>query len=72
MGSQPLDGSKCVEVASFIRGYHAYKDIWQPRVGEILLLEREPDNCDDKMAMAIIKSHTVVGHVTNLHSFHSF
>ena len=34
MASQPLDGSKCMEVASFIHGYHAYEDIWQPRVGE--------------------------------------
>ena len=63
MASQPLDASEFVEVASFIRGYHAYKDIWQPRVGEVLLLEREPDNCDDKMAVAVIRSRTVVGHV---------
>ena len=63
MASQPLDGSKCVEVASFIRGYHAYKYIWQPRVSKVLLLEREPDNCDDKTAVAVIKSCTIVGHM---------
>ena len=31
------------EFDSYIRGYHAYQDIWNP-VGENLLLKREPDN----------------------------
>ena len=32
------------EFDSYIQGYHAYRDIWSPVVGEILLLKREPDN----------------------------
>ena len=63
MASQPLDGSKCVEVAYFICRYHAYNDIRQPRVVKVLLFECEPDNCEDRMAVAVIKSCTVVGRV---------
>ena len=33
-----------MEFDSYIRGYHAYQDIWNPVVGESLLLKREPDN----------------------------
>lgn len=41
MASQPVaPDSSCVEVTSFIRGYHAYQDTWQPVVGEVLLLQR--------------------------------
>ena len=36
---------------------------WQPTVGKVLVLEREPENSKDKMAVAIMKSRTVVGHV---------
>ena len=32
------------EFDSYIRGYHAYQDIWNPVVGESLLLKRGPDN----------------------------
>ena len=29
-------------VDSVIRGYHVYKDIWVPIIGEILFCEQEP------------------------------
>ena len=34
-----------------------------PREGEVLLLKREPENVEDKFAVAMIKSGTVVRHV---------
>ena len=40
-------------VPSYIRGYHAYQDVWSPFIGEVLPLEREPDNPDDVHAVAI-------------------
>ena len=46
-----------------LRGAHAYKDLWEPRIGEVLLLQREPDNSQDKLAVAVLKSGRVVGHV---------
>ena len=32
-----------VEIRSFVRGYHAYKEVWDPVVGQMLLLKRQPD-----------------------------
>ena len=37
--------------------------MWEPREGEVLLLKREPDNIEDKFAVAVIKSEQIVGHV---------
>ena len=32
MESEAVAHASCVEVTSFIRRYHAYQDVWQPRV----------------------------------------
>ena len=65
MASQPeaSSGADFVEISSFVRGAHAYKDLWEPRIGEVLLFQREPDNSQDKLAVAVLKSGRVVGHV---------
>ena len=46
MASQPPPGVNLTvaELNSFIRGYHAYKDVWIPVIGEVLILRREPNN----------------------------
>ena len=43
--------------------YHDYKNIWQPTVGEVLVLKREPANDKDSLAVRIKKHGQVVGHV---------
>ena len=53
---------------SFARGYHAYMNMWNPLVGEMLKYRQEPLNKMDKNAVAIIRSdswekETIVGHV---------
>ena len=48
--SQPTAGTpgiECLEVPSFVRDYHAYKDIWEPENGEMLELKWERENCKD-------------------------
>ena len=60
MASQVVE---LAELDSYIRGYHAYTDIWSPVVGEILLLKREPDNLVDASAVAVWKEDKIVGHV---------
>ena len=50
-------------VTSYIRGFHAYKDVWDPFVGETLTLERELDNPRDVFSVAVKKNGAVVGHV---------
>ena len=32
------------EIDSFVKGYHEYKNIWTPKIGETLSTEREPGN----------------------------
>ena len=51
------------EVNSCVRGYHIYKDIWSPSVGESLICEREINNLEDPYAVAMMKEHSVVGHI---------
>ena len=36
---------------------------WEPRIGEVLPLEKEPSNPEDKFAVAIKRCGSVVGHV---------
>lgn len=52
-----------VEIVSFVRGYHKYKDSWCPLVGEYLFLKTEPTNGKDVMAVSIVKDEQIVGHV---------
>ena len=66
MANQPGPSSSVtstVEISSYARGVHAYKDFWEPREEEVLLLRREPDSIKDRFAVAVIKSGTSVGHV---------
>ena len=43
-------------VDSTVRGYHLYKDVWKPAIGEKLHAEQEPDNAVNKFAMRIVKN----------------
>ena len=55
--------SSSVEMCSYVREYHAYKDIWDSVVGQQLLLKREPNNPEDLHAVAVLDEKVVVGHV---------
>lgn len=52
---------------SCVRGYHVYKDIWQPTIGDSLTTEPEFRNIHDPYAVAVVNStasgDTVVGHL---------
>ena len=39
----------------FVKGYHTYKDIWTPEVGESPIAQIEPNNPVDKQAVCIRK-----------------
>ena len=47
-------------ITSVVCGYHAYKDIWEAAIDSDL---PEPDNREDRYAVAVMKSADVVGHV---------
>ena len=36
-----------------VRGQHIYKDIWYAVVGEVLVCKREPNNFQDRYAVAV-------------------
>ena len=64
MGSQiPATALGIVEINSYVRGNHEYKESWTPVIGDVLPLQREPSNCNDKLAVAVISAATIVGHV---------
>ena len=56
MASQPPSDNVTVEMGSFVRGYHSYMDVWEPQVGEVLVLEREPQNVADQFAVSVVRS----------------
>ena len=53
---------------SCVRGYHVYKDIWDPVVGETLNCECEDRNYKDPYAVGVKKVGTTVGHVPRVTS----
>ena len=49
---------------SVIRGHHIFKEVWSPRLGEILLVDKESGNHHDRHAVALLKADkTPVSHV---------
>ena len=44
-----------VRVKSFVRGYHVYLDIWEAKIGDEHRLKREPNNTEDKNAVAVVR-----------------
>ena len=49
----------------FVRGYHAYMDVWTPNIGDgNLHLEPEDRNEYDKNAVAVIIGGKTGGHIS--------
>ena len=49
---------------SCVRGFHVYKDVWNPSLQETLSCSREPGNVHDPYAVAVKTGPSViVGHV---------
>ena len=64
MASQVVSESlEVLRISSYVRGYHAYMEVWTPVQDEMLLLKREPTNVADRNAVAVFKEDQVVGHV---------
>ena len=63
MASQPLAASSVVEIESYVRGFHAYQDVWHPTVGEILALRKESTNEKDSLAVSVVKDDNTLGHM---------
>ena len=48
-----LDMLEEIRVDVCVRGQHIYNDIWHAVVGEFLVREREPNNFQDRYAVAV-------------------
>jgi len=46
-----------------IRGFHVYKSLWTPEIGEELSTVRETSNTHDRFAVAIQKGTLTIGHI---------
>ena len=65
MTSQLISSStvEVLEIDSYVRGYHAYQDVWSPVIGESLLVKRESTNSKDANAVVVHRDNLIVGHV---------
>ena len=51
-------------IDSAVQGFHVYKDIWNPEIGEVLLCEQVFGNLHDPYAVAVVREdNVIVGHV---------
>ena len=49
-----------------IRGYHVYKDVWTPTIGDEFDCRQEPNNVEDRYAVGVYgdsESSDVLGHL---------
>ena len=51
------------EVDGMIRGFHIYKNIWEPVIGEELQCSLDDGNLHDPFAVAVVKNGFTVGHL---------
>ena len=56
------------EFVSAVRGYHIYKDIGEPSLGEKLIAHREFGNQFDKFAIKVLNDEQTVGHLPREYS----
>ena len=61
MADSHIDVDYAVELPSYIRGHHVYKEVWTPYIGEELSVKKETENRHDAFAVAVEKDG-VVGH----------
>ena len=58
-----MPGDFEVSFGGIVQGFHLYKAVWTPVIGEELSTEREHDNPEDAFAVVIKKSGITVGHI---------
>ena len=52
-----------LSLSSYVRGYHDYKDLWTPHVGQTLATMAETTNPLDRFAVAVLLGDDMVGHL---------
>ena len=44
--------SHCLTIITGLRGFHHYRKVWKPEIGQEILVKRQPDNPYDKYAVS--------------------
>ena len=52
VGEVPISEDSILLHESVIHGYHVFKEIWTPQLGEILVVSQETGNTHDRRAVA--------------------
>ena len=55
--------TEMLSIEEMVRGYHVYQEIWDAALGEQLSCKREPGNCKDPFAVAVVRALVTVGHL---------
>ena len=58
-----MPGDFEVSFGGVVRGFHVYKAVWTPVIGEELSTEQKHGNPEDAFAVVIKKSRITVGHI---------
>ena len=51
-----------------VRGYHVYKVVWKPTIGEKLQADQELGNEANKFAVRVAKNNEIVGNLPRKYS----
>ena len=57
----PITLITSMDLETFIKGHHIYKNIWTPQLDELLEVSTEPDNPVDKFLVPVKKIQNIVG-----------
>lgn len=57
---------------SIVQGFHVYKDVWNPEIGEVLICKQEFQNLHDPYTVSIICEDNVIRSWTSPSSNISF
>ena len=50
-------------INSAVRGFHVYKDYWNPTIGETLLCDMQFGDIHDPYVVAVVRGVDIVGHI---------
>ena len=53
VGEVPISEDSILLHESVIRGYHVFKEVWTPQLGEILVVSEEAGNVHDRRTVAL-------------------
>ena len=59
----PITLITSMDLETFIKGHHIYKNIWTPQLGKLLEVSTEQDNPVGKFAVAVKKNQNIVEHL---------